>query len=38
MNIDEINNGTDGARTIYVANNGTDRNDGLTQETPKKEY
>ncbi|MBZ2164464.1 DUF1565 domain-containing protein [Methanobacterium spitsbergense] len=36
MNISENNNVTDGARTIYVAKNGTDRNDGLTPETPKR--
>ena len=36
MNIDENNNVTDGARTLYVAKNGTDRNDGLTSETPKR--
>ena len=35
-NIGENNNGTDGARTIYVANNGTDRNDGLTPQSPKR--
>ena len=35
-NISENNNVTDGARTIYVAKNGTDRNDGLTPETPKR--
>ena len=34
--IDEINNDTDGARTIYVAKNGTDRNNGLTPESPKR--
>ena len=26
----------DGSKTIYVANNGTDRNDGLTPEKPKR--
>ena len=36
MSIGENNNVTDGARTIYVAKNGTDRNDGLTPETPKR--
>jgi hypothetical protein len=35
-NIGEISNGTDGARTIYVAKNGTDRNDGLTPQNPKR--
>ena len=36
MNIGENNNDTDNTRTIYVAKNGTDRNDGLTPETPKR--
>ncbi|WP_052374136.1 right-handed parallel beta-helix repeat-containing protein [Methanobacterium sp. SMA-27] len=36
VNIGENNNDTDNTRTIYVAKNGTDRNDGLTPETPKR--
>ena len=36
MSIGEVNTGADGAKTIYVTKNGTDRNDGLTPETPKR--
>ena len=36
VNIGEVNNDTVGSKTIYVARNGTDRNDGLTPETPKR--
>jgi predicted outer membrane repeat protein len=31
-----IGSGTKNGKTIYVANNGTDRNTGLTPETPKR--
>jgi hypothetical protein len=31
VNVDPV-----GAKTIYVAKNGTDRNDGLTPESPKR--
>ncbi|MTK63356.1 MAG: hypothetical protein F8N15_02195 [Methanobacterium sp.] len=31
-----IGSGTNNGKTIYVANNGTDRNNGLTPETPKR--
>ena len=31
-----MNNDTNGTRTIYVSKDGTDRNDGLTPETPKR--
>jgi predicted outer membrane repeat protein len=36
VNIGEISNVADGARTLYVSKNGTDRNDGLTPENPKR--
>ena len=36
QNTADTNNPVNGVKTIYVAKNGTDRNDGLTQARPKR--